>query len=384
MFERRYFCWRLLVAVLFLTIGTVQGEESVVPEAAPQQVNPVALEREGREGKPLSLVKQREVVEESILPQLKPEEAIITVNGDAITWRAMLRHSELMLAEMPLPPGVSMAEFEEKRDDLIMRRIMRLSENYIVKTLFAQEARRNKISVTAGEVKQKLDEILAGAAKNRKNPHIYVEEFSRPDSYISLDITNSLLFTKLREEVIKPAIKVGDSDIKEAIKKRLDTIEEYKKYNATLRPKLEKIRQGIVAGDDFAEIAFSESDCDSSHDGGDLGTLKRDDMLDEIMDAAFALEEGALSDIVETPFSYHIIRVDKRNSGFLAEGDKGPAPVVSVKMAHIMLEKKELPAPHTAETAWQECRERFENEAVAAMRERLLKEAKIDTPLKLY
>lgn len=338
---------------------------------------------DGRLHAPLKKTRRAKPKTASAIPDLQPEEPLITVNGETLTWGAMLRHAELMIANMPLPAGVTMQDVEEERETVLLYRIMRLAENYIVKTLFAQEARRNNLTLTPEEVQAKRDMVF-GEAKTQRNSAGQLKEFAQAGSYFAYDLTNSLLFGKLKKEVLLPAIIVTDLDIQEATRKRVEKNEKLEQINAGLRPKIEGLVAQIKAGGSFADIAFSESDCDTSYDGGEWGTFKRGDILDEIYDAAFALQEGELSDIVETPFSYHIIKLLKKNRAIQADDIKEPAPVVSVKIAHIMLEKKELIPPHTPETARKEVIDTRLNETIQALRERLLQAAKIGTPLPLY
>ena len=68
------------------------------------------------------------------------------------------------------------------------------------------------------------------------------------------------------------------------------------------------LQEARAEGADFAELARQYSDGPSGPDGGDLGTFKREMMDDTFSDAAFALEVGAVSDVVETPFGFHIIK----------------------------------------------------------------------------
>jgi peptidyl-prolyl cis-trans isomerase NIMA-interacting 1 len=67
---------------------------------------------------------------------------------------------------------------------------------------------------------------------------------------------------------------------------------------------LKRIRQG----EKLEELAkqFSD-DSGSKPTGGSLGVFRRSDMVKPFADAAFALEVGQVSDIVESPFGYHII-----------------------------------------------------------------------------
>lgn len=77
--------------------------------------------------------------------------------------------------------------------------------------------------------------------------------------------------------------------------------------------KAQEIRQKLVEGADFAELARTESnDVGSSSKGGDLGFLKHGQTVPSFEDAAFALPDGELSQPVKTPYGYHLIRVEER------------------------------------------------------------------------
>ena len=74
------------------------------------------------------------------------------------------------------------------------------------------------------------------------------------------------------------------------------------------RKKAEELRSKLEEGADFAEMAQSESDCPSSKKGGDLGFFGRKQMALAFEKAAFALEDGELSDVVKTQYGYHVIK----------------------------------------------------------------------------
>ncbi len=64
----------------------------------------------------------------------------------------------------------------------------------------------------------------------------------------------------------------------------------------------------ITDGEDFAKVAGELSDCPSKARGGDLGTFPRGVMAPAFEDTAFALAEGQLSGVVESPFGFHVIK----------------------------------------------------------------------------
>jgi len=97
-----------------------------------------------------------------------------------------------------------------------------------------------------------------------------------------------------------------------------------------LRKKLEKVRAEIAAGLDFAEAAgkYSE-DARTRAKGGDAGFLTKTDLPKEIRDLAFRLEPGEISDVLETPTEFLLLKMEeKRDVKPLAEA----APVIRKKL----------------------------------------------------
>lgn len=85
-----------------------------------------------------------------------------------------------------------------------------------------------------------------------------------------------------------------------------------KSEKTTKRQKLEKIRDQIKNGANFAELAKKFSEGPSNSRGGDLGYFERGQMVKPFENAAFSLMPGDISDIVETRFGYHLIRIDDK------------------------------------------------------------------------
>ncbi len=67
------------------------------------------------------------------------------------------------------------------------------------------------------------------------------------------------------------------------------------------------LKAEIDDGADFAALARSHSDCSSAGAGGDLGTFGRGMMVPEFEAAAYGIEIGEVSDVIETAFGYHLI-----------------------------------------------------------------------------
>ena len=73
--------------------------------------------------------------------------------------------------------------------------------------------------------------------------------------------------------------------------------------------KLNEIRQRIVSGEDFGSLASQHSqDPGSARNGGELGFTARGTLVPEYEEVALSLAEGKVSDVIETPFGFHIIQ----------------------------------------------------------------------------
>ena len=70
---------------------------------------------------------------------------------------------------------------------------------------------------------------------------------------------------------------------------------------------IEELKSKILSGSKFSEVAAEFSDCPSAEKGGDLGMFNRGTMVEAFDIAAFGLEVGEISEVIETEFGYHLI-----------------------------------------------------------------------------
>ncbi len=77
------------------------------------------------------------------------------------------------------------------------------------------------------------------------------------------------------------------------------------------RIQAEQVLELARSGEDFAELAKQFSEGPTGPKGGELGSFTRGRMVKPFEDAAFSLNEGEISDIVETQFGFHIIKLEK-------------------------------------------------------------------------
>lgn len=84
------------------------------------------------------------------------------------------------------------------------------------------------------------------------------------------------------------------------------------------RAEAEEIRKLALSGQDLGALARERSQDGSAPSGGDLGWVRRGTMVPEFEAVAFTLGDGAISEVVETVYGFHVIRVEARRGGELA------------------------------------------------------------------
>jgi parvulin-like peptidyl-prolyl isomerase len=87
----------------------------------------------------------------------------------------------------------------------------------------------------------------------------------------------------------------------------------------SVRRQAAEIAARAKGGEDFAALARQYSQDGTREQGGDLGFFGRGRMVAPFEEAAFALRPGEVSDVVESPFGYHVIRVEERRQQDLGE-----------------------------------------------------------------
>lgn len=146
-------------------------------------------------------------------------------------------------------------------------------------------------------------------------------------------IIEQQIFIRYNEQVIKPDTSMTDEELLQ-IYQREQPGTEIRARHILLRvapdatpaqrdsilAAARDLRAQAVAGANFAKLAEEHSqDPGSARQGGDLGFFSRGQMVAPFDEAAFALGIGEISDVVETPFGYHIIKLEERKGPTLAE-----------------------------------------------------------------
>jgi len=172
-------------------------------------------------------------------------------------------------------------------------------------------------------LKQKLGRIYIGEqrAKDQKLDQ-------RPKVKLQMLLQSArLVAQKYATEKLQEKMKATDQEIDAylASHPELDT-------DKKRRAQAEEVLKRARAGEDFSKLAQEFSTDGSKEKGGDLGWFGPGDMVPEFEKAAYALSPGQISDIVQSKFGFHIIKLEERRT----ETQDGK-PVEKVRARHILL-----------------------------------------------
>lgn len=266
-------------------------------------------------------------------PEAAAQGPVAKVNGVPIEAIELRRARKVMLRGQEVPAGQQEAMDKQALDQLVSAELLyQAAAKVEVKDLDKLVDEK----VAQGKTRFTNEKDFEKAIKDLEMDEKALRDYTRRD----------LLISKYIESSIVPKIKVTEEDARKFYDQNPDkfTRDETVKASHILigvdpkasaedkkkaREKAEKLHKELVGGADFAKLAKDNSTCPSSQQGGDLGFFGKGQMVPSFEKAAFALKPGEISDVVETQFGYHVIKVT----------EKKPADTVAFKDAKAKIEE---------------------------------------------
>jgi peptidyl-prolyl cis-trans isomerase C len=226
---------------------------------------------------------------------------------------------------------------DEKEMPTLKQRIL---DNLIARELMKQEIEKKGIKVDESEVDAQLDTV-----KKSTSPEDFansLKQMNMTEQALKEHFASQLAIKKLIDTELASKVVVTPEEVKAFYESNPDVFKTQEMVRAShilvkVDPKasaeekakaLEKIKgiqKRIQAGEDFAQVAKEVSDCPSKENGGDLNFFQKGQMVGPFENAAFAMKPGETSDIVETEFGYHIIKLtDKKAPGTMSFDEVKP------------------------------------------------------------
>jgi peptidyl-prolyl cis-trans isomerase C len=258
-------------------------------------------------------------------PAVKPvpaelPEVLARVNGEEIHKEEFERALEGVIARagQPVPP--------ERRDE-IYRSIL---DQLVAVHVLEQESRAKKIEVPEGEIEMHLGEVRKQFQSEEEFKQALASRHTTVEA-LKAEARREMAVAKLVEAEVGPQINVQEQDVKafyDGNPERFQQPEGVRASHILLRvepgasdtqkqaakDKASGLLKELQGGADFAALAKQHSQDGSGPNGGDLSFFVRGQMVPPFEQAAFALQPGQVSDVVETEFGYHIIKVTERRA----------------------------------------------------------------------
>ena len=261
-------------------------------------------------------------------PEPSPTTVLATVNGEAITVGDVNARFEQVVG----PEARNMPA--EKVSQLRERLRLRILESLVTERILDRAVDQEKIAVTDEDMATYLEKVKENLPEGMTLESYLERSGESLDGFKAL-IQKQLRLKKLFDKPLAQVTRPTAEEVKayydehpkaferpESIQARHVLLQVARdadeKARAAKKSEAEALQARLAekGGENFAKIAGASSDCPSKKRGGDLGWFSRGDMAKAFEDAAFALEKGAISPVVETPYGYHVIQVtDRRPAG---------------------------------------------------------------------
>jgi len=218
-------------------------------------------------------------------------------------------------------------------------------ENLIGRELLFQESKKNNIAVNDKEVAEQLANIRKQFSSEAEYQG-FLKGMNASEEEVRARIRQDMAIRLFVEKTIGSKITIPAREVRSYYDGHPDYFKKPEQIRAShilikvdpqatpqqkedARREIKKIQQKLKDGEDFAGLARQFSQGPSSARDGDLGYFGHGRMVKPFEDAAFVLKPGEVSDIVETQFGYHLIKMV----------DKKPAETIAYEQASAQIEQ---------------------------------------------
>ncbi|MFQ5450121.1 MAG: peptidylprolyl isomerase [Nitrospinaceae bacterium] len=248
------------------------------------------------------------------------DRVVARVNGDIITL-SMVQERSLVLERQLNASGAKV--------DLSKKEIMKQVLNSLIEEkLQIGEAKKSRLEVDEKSITSALDDIKSKNNITEAELESMLQQEGRTLEQYKDHIRDQILLSKVVRFHMGNGVKVSKKQIRKYYQSHLkdywvpkqpfvrhilliaeEGMPEKERQLKKIRAK-ELLRQ-IRGGKAFVEIAKKYSEDVSAASGGEVGFIKKGQLVPEFEETAFRLQEGEVSDVVETQYGFHIIKVDK-------------------------------------------------------------------------
>ena len=227
-------------------------------------------------------------------------------------------------------PDAKLPENEEE-----LKSIKTVIINSLIDTRLLEEyADKNGIEASKEEVNEQFEKIVDSyPSKDDFEKDLKEKEIST--KFLKSELESQILISKIFEEVTKD-VSISSEQVEDYYNENKETLfkvpekvkishilitfssegedsEAGEKRREEALDKIKYVKVQLEEGGEFEELAKKYSDDESSSaNGGDLGYVSEGQLIEELGEAAFLMDVGEVSEIIETSYGFHLIKVTDR------------------------------------------------------------------------
>lgn len=240
------------------------------------------------------------------------------VNGEPVTkadFDRLIKNME-MSAGQPVPA--------ERRDEIFRKALDQL----ITYTALSQEVKARNLTIPDAEVDANIAEMRKNFPSEEEFQKALASRGMTPEK-LRADARIDMAIGKLMEAEVANLPEATDAQVREFYEKNPDKFKQDETVRAShilipvdpkadeaakkaARAKAEDLAKKAKGGADFAQLARDNSSDGSAANGGDLGPMRRGQTVANFDKALFSMQPGQISDVVDTEFGFHIIKVTEK------------------------------------------------------------------------
>jgi peptidyl-prolyl cis-trans isomerase SurA len=263
------------------------------------------------------------------------EEIIARVNNDVITMSDYQKADEQLREEVAhdcqgCAQDKMMADFKDQQKDLL--------RGLIDQSLMVQRAKDMGISVESDVIKRLDDVRKQNGLASLEDLEKAVESSGLAWEDYKTTIRNGLLTQEVVRREVGSHINIPNDEVKQYYDAHpqeftrpeqvvlseifLSTEGKSPEEIASVQKKAEDLRNRVMKGDDFNEIAKRYSEGSTAKDGGDLGTFKQSELAPQLEEVVFKMEKGQITDVIQTKTGFEVLKVENHYQAGLQPQDK--------------------------------------------------------------
>ena len=248
----------------------------------------------------------------------------VSINGADVSREKVQAQVDHMINQRGLNSGgiTQPAAFQQIQQEVI--------DQLIVQELLWQEAKRRDFVVDDELVDERLQQMKSGF--DSEMAFLFkIQAGGFTEATYRDDIRQQESVQRMISLGISAGISISDEDLEHFYNTNIEQMQQPLAISArhiliapastaladhqAAQDEADSLLAELHAGADFAELAKARSQGPSAASGGDLGYFGSGQMVPAFEEAAFALQPDGLSEVVQTQFGYHVIRVEDRRGG---------------------------------------------------------------------